>query len=554
MLPGTSVPQDYSLVAHYVGSHVDHGGHVPTSEDDFEDNEQPYCRGPITTIPAGCVGVTPPTQTSETTPLLAPPFPHIVESVDAESFYAEKNNSRNGLWQEVKRLLQYSLPVFGTYIFEYSMAITSVVAVGHISTIALAASSLGFMTASVTGFSIIQGMANTLDTVLPSAWTSEQPQLVGLWTQRMAVLTSVILVPMITFWLHAESILLALRQEPEVARLAGIFLMWSCLGLPAYAFNCISRQYFQAQGLFTVPTRIIIFVAPINVLLNYLLVWGPESIRLGFIGAPIATAISRNLISIAYIIYGICVVPKTAWHPITTRAFTNLGFLAKLSAGSVGQVASSWWSWEIIGLSASFLGPVHLAVHSILVSTCSSLFQVPYALGASTSVRIGNLLGEQDAKSAAIVVKASILLDFAFAILFGCILVIFRHSWGYLFNNDPEVVRLVADLLPLVAFVQLFDDMAAVVGGVLRARGQQVLGATLNIGAHYTIGIPIGLWLTFKMNLQLFGLWAGLGLAIGLAAGVGLYLCLITDWYAEVDEVVVRLAIDKQPVDEEFVR
>ena len=45
------------------------------------------------------------------------------------------------------------------------------------------------MTASVTGFSIIQGMVNTLDTVLPAAWTSDQPQLVGLWTQRMSKLS-----------------------------------------------------------------------------------------------------------------------------------------------------------------------------------------------------------------------------------------------------------------------------------------------------------------------------------------------------------------------------
>jgi hypothetical protein len=43
------------------------------------------------------------------------------------------------------------------------------------------------MTASVSGFSIIQGFTSTLDTMLPSAWTSPQPQLVGLWSQRMSV-------------------------------------------------------------------------------------------------------------------------------------------------------------------------------------------------------------------------------------------------------------------------------------------------------------------------------------------------------------------------------
>ncbi len=65
--------------------------------------------------------------------------------------------------------------------------------------------------------------------------------------------------------------------------------------------------------------------------------WGPEPIALGFIGAPLATAISFNLISIASIIYGIFFVPLTAWHPISRRSFTSLGVLVRLGVGGVGQ-------------------------------------------------------------------------------------------------------------------------------------------------------------------------------------------------------------------------
>jgi len=79
-----------------------------------------------------------------------------------------------------------------THIFEHSMIMASVISIGHLSTIALAAATMGFMTANITGLSIIQGMANTLDTVLPSAWTSDQPKLVGLWTQRMCTFTNAI--------------------------------------------------------------------------------------------------------------------------------------------------------------------------------------------------------------------------------------------------------------------------------------------------------------------------------------------------------------------------
>jgi multidrug resistance protein, MATE family len=77
-------------------------------------------------------------------------------------------------------------------------------------------------------------------------------------------------------------------------------------------------------------------------------VWGPEPIRLGFIGlyifslsdqstsvdayanayragAPIATVISYYLISLASIVYGTFFVPHTAWHPLSRRTFANLG-------------------------------------------------------------------------------------------------------------------------------------------------------------------------------------------------------------------------------------
>lgn len=66
--------------------------------------------------------------------------------------------------------------------------------IGHISTTALAASTLGSMTASVTGLSIVQGFVSCLDTLLPGAWTSSHPELVGLWSQRMAVIMAVILI------------------------------------------------------------------------------------------------------------------------------------------------------------------------------------------------------------------------------------------------------------------------------------------------------------------------------------------------------------------------
>jgi len=58
--------------------------------------------------------------------------------------------------------------------------------------------------------------------------------------------------------------------------------------------------------------------------------------------------------------------------------------------------------------------------------------------------------------------------------LYSTLFLVFRHSWAYLFNDDPEVVALTASIIPLLSLFQVFDGTSAVTGGILRARGKQV--------------------------------------------------------------------------------
>lgn len=279
----------------------------------------------------------------ENTPLLSTPFSRVEEDVECLT-EVDGPNTWELIREECVILVNYSLPVFVTHMLEYSLIVASVVSIGHVSTVALAAATLGSMTASVSGYTIIQGLSSALDTLLPAAWASGQPQMVGLWSQRMLVVTAVTIIPVLMIWFNAESVLLLLRQDPEVAHLAGVYLKWASLGLPAYAFNCVSRRYFQSQGLFVVPTRVILAVSPINAVLNYVLVWGPEPVRIGFIGAPIATSISFNLISISSVIYGIFYIEKTAWHPVSRRSFVIWVF---------------WCDWDSVALARSRLHGGH---------------------------------------------------------------------------------------------------------------------------------------------------------------------------------------------------
>ncbi|KAJ7201671.1 MATE efflux family protein [Mycena pura] len=528
-----SLPSDYATVSLYAAAH-------PNATDESADDFRIARRPPRPSMVAPN-GARHPPKVTENTPLLSPEplVPRIHES-DEEN--AAQSESTVSLYlAELRILTRYSLPVFGTHLLEYSLIMAPVLSIGHLSTAALAGITLGSMTASVSAFSILQGMVTALDTLLPSAWTSSQPTLVGLWSQRMGVVMGATLVPIYFVWFNAEDILLGLKQDPEVARLAALYLRWVSLGLPAYAFNLISRRYFQSQGLFAVPTRIICIVAPINALLNYVLVWGPEPIRLGFIGAPIATASAFNLVCIMNIVYGLFIAPRTAWMPLSRRMFTSLGGLVSLGLAGVGQTASEWWAWELVALAASLLGPVSLATQSILLSSASTTFQAPFALSVASSVRIGNLLGELNAARAKVTAHVSLLMALAVGTVCSGMFMAFRHSWAYLFNDDPLVVERVTSILPLVALFQVFDGTAGVTGGILRAKGKQMTGALLNLSAYYIIGIPFGAWLAFNCDFGLHGLWIGLTVSLVYCSVFGTILCLRTDWNHEVDKVVARI-------------
>jgi len=168
----------------------------------------------------------------------------------------------------------------------------------------------------------------------------------------------------------------------------------------------------------------------------------------------------------------------------------------------------------------------------------------------ASSVRIGNLLGEQNAFRAGVASKVSMLLALGFAGISSAIFMIFRDQWGYLFNDDPSVIRVVASIIPIVALFQVFDGLSGVTGGILRARGKQFTGAVLNLSAYYMLGIPAGAWLAFRRNMGLHGLWYGLTLSLIYCATVGVWLGLKTDWNREVKKVRERLEADKANRDE----
>ncbi|KAH7098618.1 mate-domain-containing protein [Auriculariales sp. MPI-PUGE-AT-0066] len=489
---------------------------------------------------------TPPQTVTERSPLLQQDSPsdhdHPKSRID--------DDSSATVYREIRILTQYFGPAFVSNFLEYSLIMVPIVSLGHLSTTALAAGTLASMTANVSGLVIAQSFASALDTMLPPAWTSGDPTLVGLWTQRMCIVMVLLNLPMLIVWLNAESILLFLRQEPEVSRLAGLYLRGLSIGLPAYCLNQVLRRFFQCQGLFSVPTKITLLVAPINVGLTLLLIWGPEPVQLGFLGAPLAAGISFNLIFVLSIFYLCWMMPsRRSFRSLSIDSFRGLGILVYLGLAGVAQTASEWVAWEVMTIAASILGKASLAAHSILVVSSMTTFQAASALAMGASVRVGNLLGEGAARHAQIVSLVSLVVGGAVSLVWCIMFISFRHHWAYLFSQDPEVVAIVAAIMPLVGFLQFLDGIAALSSGILRACGRQGIAAIIVFFSYYVVGIPAALALAFKAHMDLLGLWLGVSLGYAFTTFFQLVVIALFNWDTEADKAQKRLQETPQVLD-----
>ncbi|KAF9972802.1 hypothetical protein BGZ73_004007 [Actinomortierella ambigua] len=436
-------------------------------------------------------------------------------------------------------LAMYSGPVVVTYILQNSFQLASLVSLGHLGPLELAASSLASMFAAVTCWSTSLGVATALDTLCSQSYTSHHPHTLGLHLQRAILILMLLFVPIAGVWLSSSQIFALLGQEPDVAEHAAIFLRGLLPGAPAYLiFECL-KKYLQAQGIMHASTLVLLVACPVNIFLNYLLVWN-KYVGMGYIGAPIATSLSYWFMLVLLILYVRFVDGSAGWGGWSMDAFTGWPAFMKLAIPGALMVCTEWWAFEAASLAASYFGTIALAAQSIVVQTSGLLYTIPFGISIAASNRVGNLIGRGDHRSAKVASRCSIAMSVLFGTFNSIVLILCKGFWGRFFSDDAEVVAVVAAILPLVALFQISDGLAGVGGGVLRGVGLQHLGAYLNLIAYYLVAFPIGYFLGFYLNWGLSGLWWAL--CVGLwTIGLGeTAVILRTDWPAEVQKCKQR--------------
>lgn len=412
--------------------------------------------------------------------------------------------------QEVKYIVESSVPLVISFLLQYLLSVTSVYASGQLGSQELAAATLGLCTFNITALAIYQGMATSLDTFCSQAYGQGNHHNVGLYFQRCSLIMLAVTMPLTLVWWNSGAILLYMVADPELVQMAQTYLRILIPSTPALLLFEAGKRFLQAQHIYHAATHILVVATPLNFVLNWLLVWHP-TYGLKFKGAPLCSVIINWFVTLSLAAYVYFIDGKKCWGGLDLRkALQNWGPMLRFAVPGVVMVEAEYLAFEILTILAAAFGTNSLAAQSIASNVGSLAFQLPFAVAVVFTTRIGHFVGLRNIRAAKLVIRISILAG-AIISTFNFSVVFFgRHFWSSLFSEAPEVTNISNQILILVGLNQIVDSFNVLGAGILRSQGRQRIGSILNLISYYVVALPLGYILAFKFDFGLKGLWLGL--------------------------------------------
>lgn len=426
-----------------------------------------------------------------------------------------------------------------TFLLQYSLPVASVFSVGHLGKVELGAVSLASMTASITGFALIEGMATCMDTLCAQAYGAKLYHQVGEHFQKCTLMILCYFVPISVLWWNASPLLAYFVEDKELVVYAEQYLRVVLAGIPGFVLFECGKRYLQAQGIFHASTVVLVICAPLNIALNYLLVWN-KYVGFGFLGAPTAVAITSWLMAFMLFLYVIMFNGGKCWGGFSTRVFRNWDTMVRLAIPGVIMVEAEFMAFEILTLASAQFGTTALAAQTVCSSIVSIFYQAPFAVGIAASTRIGNFVGASMPSSARTATFVSLGIAVVIAFMGSCTLYYFRYAIGRAISSDEDVIKLVGKTIPAIVSSNFFDAICTVLSGILRGMGRQRIGGYLNLFFYYVVALPIAIYLAFYLDMQLTGLWLGINVALLCIGFSEIFYLAHCNWDAIVEEARAR--------------
>ncbi|XP_048136338.1 protein DETOXIFICATION 12-like isoform X2 [Rhodamnia argentea] len=367
--------------------------------------------------------------------------------------------------EEVKRVGRVAAPMVVVISSQYLLQMISVMMVGHLGELSLSSTAIAISLAGVSGFSLLLGMATALETLCGQAYGAQQYHKIGTQTYTAIFSLTLVCIPLSFLWFYMGKLLVLMGQDPLISREAGRFIVWLVPALFAYAVLQSLVRYFQIQSLTTPMLIGSCATLCLHVPLCWVLVFKSG---LHNLGAALALGISYwlNVIFLGLYMTFSSACQKTR-APVSLEIFQGIQEFFRFAVPSAVMICLEWWSFELLILLSGLLPNPQLetSVLSVCLSTISTLYTIPFGVGAAGSTRVSNELGAGNPRAACVAVYAVLLIAVIETSIVSSVLFATRKVFGYAFSNEKEVVDYVTKMAPLVCLSVIIDSFQGVLSG-----------------------------------------------------------------------------------------
>ena len=293
-------------------------------------------------------------------------------------------------------------------------------------------------------------------------------------------------------------ILHMMNLETSVRQIAHDYLIALSFGIvPIFIYNAL-RAFIDALGQTKITMAITIGALPINIGLNYLLIYGKLGFpELGGVGSGYATAITYWIIAIIAILVVIGMPPFSVYrvfrtvHPISWgewRSLLKIGVPIGLAIFFETSIFSA------VTLLMSEYNTVTIASHQIAMNFASLLYMIPLSISMALTIVVGFEVGAKRYKDARAYSFIGITLSLTMAFVSAAILFFFREQIASIYTQDKQVLVITMHFLIYAIFFQISDAIQAPIQGILRGYKDVTIAFYLSLVSYWVLGFPLAMY------------------------------------------------------------
>lgn len=314
-------------------------------------------------------------------------------------------------------------------------------------------------------------------------------------------------------------------HDPEVTRLELAYFQPRLFSYLPLAFVTTLAVFFQASNYAVVPMAMAIVGTLVNVVLNYMLIyghWGAPA--MGIAGSAWATNASMYLQFILLLAVYLSGPFHRQFNTRGTAGFDRARVMevVRVGAPAGGMMFLDVANWSIfISFVVGRLGAVPLAANNVALCFMQLSFIPAFALNQGVSAIVGQYIGRRDFEGARARTYTALRMGMLYMVAMG----LFFASFGselirIVFNpEEPLVLTLGHELLIVAAVFQIFDAICIVLSGALRGAGDTRWMLIVTFLSAYVVFIPCATLLAFYFRGGALGAWIGAAVYICVLSG-----------------------------------